>query len=54
MDNIHAALEDSMEKISKIFGDGELPADAVYEANLPGTHMVVLFIFAVVAAAALR
>jgi hypothetical protein len=51
MENIGAALEDS---ISKIFGDGELPAEAVYQANLPGTHVVVLFILAVVAATALR
>ena len=51
MKNLTAALEDS---ISKITGDGEVPANAVYEANLPGTHMVVLFIFACVAAAALR
>jgi hypothetical protein len=34
--------------------EGELPAGAEYPARLPGTHLVVLLIFALVSLIALR
>jgi hypothetical protein len=48
IDEIRAQVE------TKIFGDGELPAGAQYEANLLGTHFVVLLTFAFASLIALR
>ena len=48
IDEIRAQVE------TKIFGDGELPAGAQYEANLLGTHFVVLLIFAFASLIAIR
>jgi hypothetical protein len=37
-----------------VFEDGEVPKHAQYEASLPGTHFLVILIFGIVAASALR